>query len=108
MPVNKATDPRGILTEAADTLKQRGVDYDGKGYEGGERSMEQTVKLFEALTGVKLTELDGWRFLICLKLARSTTGKPKRDSYVDIAGYTALAGECALESRLDPQESPTQ
>lgn len=104
MPTNKATDPRGILNEAADTLKARGVEYDGKGYEGGERSMEQTVKLFEVLTGNKLTELDGWRFILCLKLARSTTGKPKRDSYVDLAGYAALAGECALESRLDPVE----
>jgi hypothetical protein len=93
---NKATSPDGILTEAAETLKQRGVDYDGKGYQGGERSMEQTVKLFEVLT-----TLEGWRFLICLKLARSTTGKPKRDSYVDLAGYAGLAGECALESRID-------
>lgn len=108
MPTNKATAPDGILDEAAETLRQRGVDYDGKGYQGGERSMEQTVKLFEALTGKKLSELDGWRFLICLKLARSTTGKPKRDSYVDLAGYSALAGECALESRLDPVEPMPQ
>ncbi len=105
MANNPASAPDKILTDAADILKQRGVDYDGKGYQGGERSMEQTVKLFEALTGNKLSELDGWRFLICLKLARSTTGKPKRDSYVDLAGYSALAGECALDSRLDPPES---
>jgi hypothetical protein len=105
MATNKATAPDGILSEAADILKQRGVDYDGKGYQGGERSMEQTVKLFEVLTGNKLSELDGWRFLICLKLARSTTGKPKRDSYVDLAGYTGLAGECALESRIDRPEN---
>lgn len=104
MPNNPASAPDKILTDAADTLRQRGVDYDGKGYQGGERSMEQTVKLFEALTGNKLSELDGWRFLMCLKLARSTTGKPKRDSYVDLAGYAALAGECALESRLDTPE----
>lgn len=101
MPTNSATSPDGILDEAAGILRQRGVDYDGKGYQGGERSMAQTIALFEVLTGKKLTELEGWRFLICLKLARSTTGKPKRDSYVDLAGYAALAGECALESRLD-------
>ncbi len=106
MATNNATAPDGILTEAAEILKQRGIDYDGKGYQGGERSMEQTVKLFEVLTGKKLSELDGWRFLICLKLARSTTGKPKRDSYVDLAGYTGLAGECALESRLNTLEPP--
>jgi hypothetical protein len=84
------------LEEAAETLKQRGVDYDGNGYEGGERSMGKTVEIFRAITGIELSELDGWRFLISLKLARSTSGKPKRDNYVDLAGYTALAGETAL------------
>jgi hypothetical protein len=91
-----ATHPHEILEEAAETLKQRGVDYDGNGYEGGERSMGKTVEIFRAITGIELSELDGWRFLISLKLARSTSGKPKRDNYVDLAGYTALAGETAL------------
>lgn len=94
--------PDKILDEALKVIRQRGVDYDGKGYQGGERSMEQTVQIFKAFTGITLTELDGWRFLLCLKLARSTTGKPKLDSYVDMAGYSALAGECALASRLEP------
>lgn len=98
----EGTAPDGILTDAAMTLKQRGVDYDGKGYAGGERSMAQTVELFKALTGIELSEQDGWRFMLCLKLARSTTGKPKRDTYVDLAGYAALLGECALNGRLDP------
>jgi len=99
-------DPHSILEDAAKTLKTRGTDYDGKGYQGGERSMEQTVRIFEAFTGIKMTELDGWRFILCLKLARSTTGKPKLDTYVDMAGYAALAGECALEARLDSSTSP--
>jgi hypothetical protein len=100
--------PDKILTDAANTLRQRGIDYDGKGYQGGERSMEQTVELFKVFTGITLTELDGWRFLLCLKLARSTTGKPKLDTYVDLAGYAALTGECALATRLDPKaEEPS-
>jgi hypothetical protein len=94
--------PDKILDEAAKTLRARGIDYDGEGYQGGERSMAQTVEIFKAFTGVTLTELDGWRFLLCLKLARSTTGKPKLDTYVDLAGYSALTGECHLASRLDP------
>jgi hypothetical protein len=98
--------PDKILDEALKTLRNRGIEYDGKGYQGGERSMEQTVKIFEAFTGIKLTELEGWRFILCLKLARSTTGKPKLDTYVDMAGYAALAGECALASRLDKPEEP--
>jgi hypothetical protein len=94
--------PDRILDDAAKTLRQRGTDYDGKGYQGGERSMAQTVELFKAFTGIEISELDGWRFLLCLKLARSTTGKPKLDTYVDLAGYAALAGECHLATRLDP------
>lgn len=99
--------PDKILDEAVKALRNRGTEYDGRGYQGGERSMEQTVQIFEAFTGIKLTELDGWRFILCLKLARSTTGKPKLDTYVDMAGYAALAGECALASRLDKPEDPT-
>lgn len=102
MASNASIPPDKILNEAAAALRQRGVDYDGKGYAGGERSMEQTVAIFKAFTGIELSELDGWRFLLCLKMARSTTGKPKLDTYVDLAGYAALTGECALGTRLDP------
>lgn len=102
MASNGGVPPDRILEEAQKALRQRGIDYDGKGYQGGERSMAQTVEIFKAFTGIELSELDGWRFLICLKMARSTTGKPKLDTYADMAGYTGLAGECALASRLDP------
>jgi hypothetical protein len=97
-PVNH---PHEILEEAVQVLKQRGVDYDGKGYQGGGRSMAQTIAIFKAFTGIELSELDGWRFLISLKLARSTTGKPKRDTYIDLAGYAGLAGETALQGEQD-------
>lgn len=98
--------PDKILQEAIKILQQRGIDYDGKGYQGGERSMEQTVAIFKAFTGITLSELDGWRFLLCLKMARSTTGKPRVDTYVDMAGYAGLAGECHLGSRLEPAHVP--
>lgn len=97
-----STPPDKILTEAMNTVRQRGIDYDGKGYAGGERSMEHTVKIFEAWTGIKLAEVDGWRFMMCLKMARSLTGKPKFDTYVDLAAYAGLTGESALASRLEP------
>lgn len=106
MASNGGIAPDRILDEALKTLRQRGVDYDGKGYQGGERSMAKTCEIFKAFTGIELSELDGWRFILCLKLARSTSGKPKLDTYVDMAGYAALAGECALASRLDPVEAP--
>lgn len=88
--------PAEILEAAGAALRSRGVEYDGKGYEGGERSMQQTVEIFRAITGISLSVVDGWRFMIALKLARSTTGKPKLDTYIDLAGYSALAGEAHL------------
>lgn len=99
--------PDKILSEAAVTLRGRGIEYDGKGYAGGERSMAHTVEIFEAWTGNKISEADGWRFMMCLKMARSLTGKPKLDTYVDFAGYSALLGECVLASRLDKPEDPS-
>src|SRR5690606_41046277 len=82
-------DARPIFNDAAATLKQRGADYDGKGYQGGERSMEATVAIFKAWTGVELSEQDGWRFMIALKMARSMTGKPKLDTYVRSEEHTS-------------------
>lgn len=91
--------PDKILTEAASTLRQRGAEYDGKGYQGGERSMAHTVQIFNTITGRNLTEREGWLLMLSLKIARSMTGKPKLDTYVDLAGYSALLGEAALLSR---------
>jgi hypothetical protein len=90
--------PERILKEASLTLVQRGIERDAP---QGERSMAQTVEIFEAITGVALTERQGWTFMLALKLARSTRGKPNPDHFVDLAGYAALLGECALEGRFD-------
>lgn len=81
-----------LLDDAAQALRDRAVTRDA---EGGERSMARTVAIFNAMTGQNLTELEGWRFMISLKLARSMQGQAHLDDYVDLAGYAALAGECA-------------
>lgn len=89
--------PERILKEASLTLMQRGIERDAP---QGERSMAQTVDIFKAITGVELTERQGWMFMVALKLARSTRGKPNPDHFVDLAGYVALLGEAALEGRF--------
>lgn len=86
-----------ILTEAQNALA-RGVTRDTP---NGERSMAHAIQIFEAITGIQLTETQGWIFMVSLKQARMMRGKPHPDNYVDLAGYAALAGEAALESRLD-------
>lgn len=92
-----------FLRRATEAIEARGVVRDQP---TGERSMARTVAMFNALMSNdtpdtmtkganELSELDGWRFMICLKLARSVGGQFNPDDYIDMAGYAALAGECA-------------
>ena len=85
-----------ILQFARNTIVDRGTTYDSTG-QGQERSMRKVVAMFNALTGHTITEAQGWKFMACLKLARSEQGQHKLDNYLDGAAYMALAGECADE-----------
>lgn len=82
-----------ILRAGLDTLVQRGVKRDQP---DGERSMPRIVRIYEAITGIALTEREGLLFMVALKLAREGRGAPDADDYVDLANYAALAGEAAL------------
>lgn len=79
-----------IIEDAGDTIRERGKMRDS---ESGERAMKRAVGIFNAATGVELTEMQGWIFMIALKLARAN-GQGVNDDYIDICGYAALAGEC--------------
>ena len=81
-----------ILQEATECLVDRAVERDK---EGGERSMRAAIEAFNALTGHKLTEADGWLAMACLKAARAEGGKFRLDDYIDGAAYFALYGEAA-------------
>ena len=85
-----------LLRHAADVIGDRGKLRDN---EQGERSMQTAVRLFEAMTGIALTELEGWRFMIAVKLARAANGQAHLDDYIDLAGYAALAGECIVRQK---------
>lgn len=55
-------------------------------------------KLWEAYTGMRYSAKDVAMMLALLKVARIKTGV-KGDSFVDLAGYAACAGEIATETR---------
>lgn len=81
------------LIQAAETLNQRGKDYDKP---EGERSMQSIVKVFNIITKRDLTEAEGWTFMQCLKLVRTHTGKElHQDSMLDMIAYSALLTEAA-------------
>jgi hypothetical protein len=91
-----------ILMAAASHLEERANSYDS---DEGERSIPNTVRMFNALTGHNLSEEQGWLFMVCLKLVRSQQGGLRMDSYEDGAAYFALAGESAAYERGDSNES---
>jgi hypothetical protein len=94
--VSAVTAP-AILQDAADILKERGKSRD-KGEE--ERSMATVVNIFNAAEGMSLTEEQGWKFMLCLKLGRMKGGKFHFDDYQDLVGYSALLAECAATTQL--------
>jgi hypothetical protein len=79
-----------FLEDGVKVQKQRA---DLRDTPGGERSMVNIVKTFNALTGQKLTTAEGWEFLICLKLVRGRQGFFHEDDYTDAASYVSLLGE---------------
>lgn len=89
-----------LLVDASDTIDQRATQRDTP---EGERSMRRTVATFNAMFGTHLTEAMGWQFMVLLKMSRAAGGRQRRDDFLDMAAYAALAGECALGGQLDPE-----
>jgi|TARA_R110000851_G_scaffold1050_3_gene3663 hypothetical protein len=96
-PDNEKILAHECLTNAAEHLTDRASTYDSP---QGERSMARTVDTFTSLTGIEMTEEQGWMFMSILKMVRSQQGNFKLDNYEDGAAYFALAAEAASEGRL--------
>lgn len=78
------------LSMAAGILEERGKSYD---QDDGERSISDTVRMFQLATNITLTEEQGWIFMVCLKLARRKNAVNKTDSVLDAINYLALSAE---------------
>lgn len=85
-----------FLGAALNHLGDRASTYDNP---TGERSMGRTIEAFNAITGHKLTEEQGYLFMCLLKQVRSQQGKYKSDNYEDLTAYASLMGECAAKVR---------
>jgi len=85
-------------------MQDRAATYDKP---TGERSMAATVGAFKCVSGVEMTEEQGWLFMGLLKMVRSQQGEFKADNYEDEAAYAALRGECAFAARSTVKESLT-
>lgn len=96
MSTSDGSTAANILTAALGHMRERAATYDKP---EGERSMGATVDAFQAVTGVSMTEEQGWLFMALLKAVRSQQGAYRADSYEDGAAYFALAGEAAVRDR---------
>ena len=95
-------DAENYLNDSFKIMQERGKTYD-KGEEK-ERSMESTVKAFNAITGNELTESEGWLFMLVLKQVRQWSNSAFHfDSALDSVSYAALLAE-SLEKE-DQNES---
>jgi hypothetical protein len=83
-----------ILAQAAQTLVDRGKERD----QDGERSMARTVAVFKGISGLSLSERQGWLFMQALKYARAERSNDP-DHYIDLVNYVALLGEHMTEPK---------
>ena len=82
--MNEVTTAHGILYMAGSEMEDRSDTYDKP---EGERSMASTVAAFAAITGVTMSEQQGWQFMELLKMVRSNQGGYRADSFIDGAAY---------------------
>lgn len=94
-----------VLDKAASHMKARASTYDKP---EGERSMLQTVAVFNAFHGTRLTEAQGWHFMQVLKDVRLfTRAGYHADSAEDGVAYAALKAEAkAAEVQQAANDNP--
>ena len=51
------------------------------------------AKLWKAYLGIELDAHDVAILMLLLKIARTKSGNPTKDTYIDMVGYSAIAGE---------------
>lgn len=93
---NNQKSAKDFLMAAIGHMQDRASTYDKP---NGERSVGKTVAAFNVITGLNLTEEQGWLFMGILKMVRSQQGDFKADNYEDEAAYAGLRGECASRDR---------
>jgi hypothetical protein len=82
---------RDYLNEARATIQDRGLDY---GHPSD--NMQRTARLWSAYLEMPITDYQVAMCMALVKIARSME-TPKTDTYVDLVGYAAIAGQLHTE-----------
>jgi hypothetical protein len=81
---------KAILSEAADTIGERGLEYGHPAI-----NIKRIAELWTSYFGREIDPLDVCICMALVKISRLVE-TPKRDSFVDLVSYAALAGEMAI------------
>ena len=57
------------------------------------------AKLWSAYLGIDLNAHDVAILMLLLKIARTKSGNPTEDTYIDMVGYSAIAGELCEDNK---------
>lgn len=60
-----------------------------------ENNLRLIAEFWSSYLGINLTPSDVANMMVLLKVARTNSGKPHLDNYIDMAGYASLAYEVA-------------
>lgn len=96
------TEREKILRDTIKTITQDRQDQYGRPENNFQKIADMWNAYIHSYSGateqIELTPKDVAVMQILLKIARMSTGKEKRDNYVDICGYVAIAYELVAES----------
>ena len=60
---------------------------------------DNIAKLWSAYLGIDVNAHDVAILMLLLKIARTKSGNPTEDTYIDMVGYSAIAGEVCEDSK---------
>ena len=81
-----------ILLTATDTIRDRGLSY---GHPAD--NMRRTAMLLSAYLETPIHDYQVAGIMVLVKLARSLESAQQIDTWIDMAAYTAIAGQLATE-----------
>ena len=81
---------KALLNEAAETIGDRGLEYGHPAV-----NIKRISELWSSYFGREIDPLDVCICMALVKISRLVE-TPKRDSFVDLVSYAALAGEMAI------------
>mgnify|MGYP001215684514 CR=1 FL=1 len=91
---------RSILSSAADMVTGDRQDD----YGDARTSFTRIAALWSPILGVQVTPLQVALCMAGLKISRAVSSPEKMDTFIDLAGYAALAGEI-VEAKNEPESA---